>query len=302
MLQRLSLGLRTAVRMPSRRIPVVVPARAYSQAPGHAQERAEAGVTSESSGAATSSTTDESASSPSTQPFEGVQKVSLDSAMEFTPMPEISAQAKEVGQPSTRTWQAVDRSIPHRMHVKASRNNTIVTLTMPTGEPLATESGGTAGFRKAQRSGYEAGYRAAVRIFHQIVAHKSQWDIRHIEVLWNGFGQGREAVFRALQASEGEPVRHLIKAMTDKTPIKIGGVRPKKRRSTYCHDHPLGLTMFVCLHLLTHTRSALKDSMPCYAKLCYRFLTLDPCVGFACLGKTRLLSFHHAWVANENTV
>ena len=42
--------------------------------------------------------------------------------------------------------------------------------------------------------------------------------------------RGREAVFRALQASEGESVRQMVLAMTDKTPIKIGGVRPKKRR------------------------------------------------------------------------
>ena len=86
------------------------------------------------------------------------------------------------------------------------------------------------GFKKAQRSGYEAGYRAAVRVFQHIVAHRAQWGVKDIEVLWNGFGQGREAVFRALQASEGENVRHMVLAMTDKTPIKIGGVRPKKRR------------------------------------------------------------------------
>ena len=52
-------------------------------------------------------------------------------------------------------------------------------------------------------------------------------------MLWNGFGQGREAAFRAMMANEGEQVRSLVKVMTDKTPIKVGGVRPKKRRSAF---------------------------------------------------------------------
>ena len=76
----------------------------------------------------------------------------------------------------------------------------------------------------------EAGYRAALRVFSRISENQARWRINSIEVLWNGFGQGREAVFRAIMASEGEQVRNMIKVMTDKTPIKIGGVRPKKRR------------------------------------------------------------------------
>ncbi|WFC98344.1 hypothetical protein MYAM1_001070 [Malassezia yamatoensis] len=123
-----------------------------------------------------------------------------------------------------------ESNAPHRLHVQSTRNNTMVTLTAPTGEPLANASGGTVGFKKAGRSGYEAGYRAAVRIFSRIAENQKRWRINSIEVLWNGFGQGREAVFRAMLANEGEQVRNLVKIMTDKTPIKVGGVRPKKRR------------------------------------------------------------------------
>ncbi|WFD23589.1 hypothetical protein MEQU1_002283 [Malassezia equina] len=165
--------------------------------------------------------------------------VSLDSAVEFTPLPGMNAGERTESVPPTSREPPSPRgrTAPHRMHVQASRNNTIITFTMPTGEPLARASGGSVGFRKAARSGYEAGYRAAVRVFQQIGANKKRWNVNGIEVLWNGFGQGREAVFRAFQASEGEMVRNLVKVMTDKTPIKIGGVRPKKRRSTYPMTH-----------------------------------------------------------------
>ncbi|SJX66425.1 related to ribosomal protein YmS18, mitochondrial [Sporisorium reilianum f. sp. reilianum] len=121
-------------------------------------------------------------------------------------------------------------TLPHRLFVNASRNNTVLTLTSPTGDPLASASGGSVGFKKSARSGYEAGYRAAFSMFGKINEYKDAWRIQHLEVLWNGFGQGREAVFRALVAGEGQTTKGLISKMTDNTAVKIGGVRPKKRR------------------------------------------------------------------------
>ncbi|CAD6890360.1 unnamed protein product [Tilletia controversa] len=146
---------------------------------------------------------------------------------------------------------------PYRLHIMTSRNNTILTFTTPEGNPLASASGGTAGFKKSQRSGYEAGYRAAFQMFGHIAEYRrargfgvgpaqnsaaartfgglvtapthGEEDLR-IETIWNGFGQGREAVFRALMTNEGTDVRNLVKRVTDGTPLKIGGVRPKKRR------------------------------------------------------------------------
>jgi len=106
-------------------------------------------------------------------------------------------------------------------------------LTTPSGDPLASASGGTAGFKKAQRSGYEAAYRAAFQIFNSINNNNRKWGLDSIEIIWKGFGQGREAVFRALMAQEGSEVRSKIAKMIDGTPIKVGGVRPKKRRSEF---------------------------------------------------------------------
>lgn len=49
-------------------------------------------------------------------------------------------------------------------------------------------------------------------------------------MIFKGFGQGREALVAALNSSQGDEVRRKISKITDATPIKIGGVRPKKRR------------------------------------------------------------------------
>ena len=165
---------------------------------------------------------------PPPQPA-AADRVSLDSAVPFTPLAgfEASAPSAAAAPPPPQRTKA---NRPHRMHIRATRNNTLITFTMPTGEPLANASGGTVGFKKAGRSGYEAGYRAALDVFARIHANRARWGVDSIEMLWNGFGQGREAVFRALMANEGEAVRGLVHVMTDKTPLKIGGVRPKKRR------------------------------------------------------------------------
>lgn len=118
----------------------------------------------------------------------------------------------------------------HKMHVRASRNNTIITLTAPDGNILASSSGGSVGFKHTQRSGYEAGYRAAFAVFDKITKFRDAWQIKHLEIFWNGFGQGREAVFRAILSDNGRSTKELVSKMSDTTPIKIGGVRPKKRR------------------------------------------------------------------------
>ena len=51
-----------------------------------------------------------------------------------------------------------------------------------------------------------------------------------IELRFDGWGRGREAVFKALMATEGDGVRQVVKRVTDITPIKIGGTRAKKAR------------------------------------------------------------------------
>ncbi len=117
----------------------------------------------------------------------------------------------------------------YRLHCHSSRNNTITTLTQPNGNTIAWLSGGSCDFKKAQRASYEAGYQCAVRMFQRIEAIAKQ-DVILIDLFFKGFGQGREALQKALLSSEGENVRNLIRTVTDRTPLKIGGTRAKKTR------------------------------------------------------------------------
>lgn len=100
---------------------------------------------------------------------------------------------------------------------------------------LFNVSGGLAGFKKVQRSGYEAGYQCAVRMFAKITELAEQTAPQGkqpaVTLLFNGFGQGREATTRALLSPDGERVRNYFVRVTDRTPIPIGGVRPKKKRT-----------------------------------------------------------------------
>ncbi|THV05505.1 translational machinery component [Dendrothele bispora CBS 962.96] len=117
----------------------------------------------------------------------------------------------------------------YQLHCHSTKNNTIVTFTNPNGNPIAWYSGGSCGFKGGQRSSYEAGYQCSVKVFERIkeVAEKESL---HLDLCFKGFGQGRDAMQKALLTSEGEFVRPLVSKVTDRTPIKIGGTRSKKMR------------------------------------------------------------------------
>jgi small subunit ribosomal protein S11 len=125
----------------------------------------------------------------------------------------------------------------YRIHVSCSPNNTHIVMSDDLGRPLkaGSWSGGACGFKGVNRSGYEAGYQCAVRAFARVkeLARESGGAGAggpRFEVLFKGFGQGREAVFKALMTSEGDDVRPFVTRVTDNTPIKIGGTRAKKTR------------------------------------------------------------------------
>lgn len=113
---------------------------------------------------------------------------------------------------------------PHQLHINATFNNTIITLTRPNGAPLVTTSGGSAGFKKAARSGYEAAHQAAVQLLDKMNAKNLQ--VPNIHIVLKGFGPGRDAAFKALTAGP----QWNVKRITDATPIPFGGCRPKKAR------------------------------------------------------------------------
>ncbi|KAJ7228895.1 mitochondrial ribosomal protein subunit S18 [Mycena pura] len=123
---------------------------------------------------------------------------------------------------------------PYRLHCHSTRTNTINTFADPDGNVLAWFSGGSCGFKKRNRSTYEAGYQCAVRMFDKIAAlaeeKRLERPLNNVDLFTKGFGQGRDALFKALMTAQGDTVRTRIVSITDRTPIKIGGTRAKKRK------------------------------------------------------------------------
>ncbi|CCD22776.1 mitochondrial 37S ribosomal protein uS11m NDAI_0A06220 [Naumovozyma dairenensis CBS 421] len=90
-------------------------------------------------------------------------------------------------------------------------------------------STGCLGFRKAARGEYEAGFQTATKAF-QMIEEKGLTD-KKIEIVMRDFGKGRSAFVAALNGKEGNNIRKYVARISDKTPLKFGGVRsPKIRR------------------------------------------------------------------------
>lgn len=114
------------------------------------------------------------------------------------------------------------RSISHAIsHIKATFNNTIVSITDKEGNVIAWASGGTVGFKGARKSTPFAAQLAASSAAKKAIDQ----GVKTTEVLVKGPGSGREAAIRALQAAGLD-----ITIIKDVTPIPHNGCRPKKRR------------------------------------------------------------------------
>jgi small subunit ribosomal protein S11 len=114
------------------------------------------------------------------------------------------------------------KSVPRgRAYVQSTFNNTLVTLTDPTGAVLSWGSAGQSGFKGSRKSTPYAAQMAAEGAARRAMEH----GLRQIEVYVKGPGSGREAAIRALQAAGLN-----ILSIRDVTPIPHNGCRPPKRR------------------------------------------------------------------------
>ena len=105
--------------------------------------------------------------------------------------------------------------------VKATFNNTIVTITDTNGETLAWASAGTVGFKGARKSTPFAATRAA----ENCAGKAKKYGLQEVEVRVKGPGSGRESAITALQNSGLK-----ITAIEDNTPLPHNGCRPPKKR------------------------------------------------------------------------
>ena len=107
------------------------------------------------------------------------------------------------------------------VHIKATFNNTIVTITDVQGNTLCWASSGTIGYKGSRKSTPFAAQRAGERAAE--LAKK--YGVRECEIRIKGPGSGRESAVRAIRGGGID-----IRAIEDVTPVPHNGCRPRKRR------------------------------------------------------------------------
>ena len=121
-----------------------------------------------------------------------------------------------------KTKRRVHKSVPiGQAHIKSTFNNTIVSITDPSGAVLAWATGGDVGFKGSRKSTpFAAGMVA------EAAARKAmEQGVRKVDVFVKGPGSGRETAIGSLQSAGLE-----VGSITDVTPQAYNGVRPPKRR------------------------------------------------------------------------
>ncbi len=114
------------------------------------------------------------------------------------------------------------RAVPHgQAHIKASFNNTIVSISDPQGNIICWATAGNSGWKGSRKSTPYAAQVTAENAAKKAV----EVGMRSVEVFVKGPGAGREAAIRALEASG-----LTVSAITDVTPIPHNGCRAPKRR------------------------------------------------------------------------
>jgi small subunit ribosomal protein S11 len=107
------------------------------------------------------------------------------------------------------------------VHIRASFNNTTVTITDVKGAVISWSSAGRCGFKGSRRSTAYAATMVAQEAARQAVGH----GMHEVEILVQGPGAGRESAIRSIQAAGLN-----ITLIKDVTPMPHNGCRPPKRR------------------------------------------------------------------------
>ena len=122
----------------------------------------------------------------------------------------------------TSSKKKLKRLVPNgNAHIQATFNNTIITITDPSGGVISTGSAGSSGFKGSRKS-----TPFAAQITAEKVAKKAMdMGMKKVDVFLKGPGSGRESAIRSLQ-SAGLEVENIV----DITPMPHNGCRPPKRR------------------------------------------------------------------------
>lgn len=121
-----------------------------------------------------------------------------------------------------KTKKKITRTVPSGVaHVKATFNNTIVSITDPSGNVIGWASAGKVNFSGSRKSSAFAGSVAA----QDAAKSAMNYGLKEVEVYLKGPGAGRESAVRGLQSAG-----LIITMIKDRTPVQHNGCRPRKRR------------------------------------------------------------------------
>ncbi|MEM7315724.1 MAG: 30S ribosomal protein S11 [Planctomycetota bacterium] len=107
------------------------------------------------------------------------------------------------------------------VHIKATFNNTLVSISDTRGDTLCWSSAGSCGFKGSRKSTPFAGQCAAQQAAERAV----KFGVKEVDVKVKGPGSGRESAITAIQAAGLN-----VKSIEDCTPIPHNGCRPAKKR------------------------------------------------------------------------
>ena len=132
------------------------------------------------------------------------------------------APAEPIDEKAARSRRRERRTLSHgQAHIRATFNNTVITISDLQGNTLLWTSGGSVGFKGSRKSTPYAAQVAA----EQAARQAGEYGIRKVDVIVRGSGSGRETAVRTLQAMGLE-----VTGIKDVTPLPHNGCRPKKRR------------------------------------------------------------------------
>jgi small subunit ribosomal protein S11 len=142
---------------------------------------------------------------------------------EETPVAETIIDAQTAVAEVKKSKKKQRRSVPAgEMHIQATFNNTIITISDKKGNVLTACSAGACGFRGSKKG---TAYAAQVASEKAIEAAKAQHGLTTVAVFIKGVGLGRDAAARAVNN-----FGIMIDSVTDVTGIPHGGTRPRKAR------------------------------------------------------------------------
>src|SRR5881296_2100105 len=133
------------------------------------------------------------------------------------------AKAQQKTANKKKSFKKKEKRVVHSgvVHVQATFNNTIVTISDQEGNTLSWSSAGSLGFRGSRKGTPFAAQQAALTA----ASKAKEVGLRTVDVRVSGPGSGRESAIRALATSGLE-----VRAIKDSTPIPHNGCRPPKKR------------------------------------------------------------------------